>query len=281
MSSRLYALAASTLVVVAGLTFVIARGGLPLGLDFTGGTSVVAAFAAPVSEDDVRRAIPGEETVQRYGSAADRTVLIRVPQPPSVTDPAAGVSAIRSALEDANLPAFEIRGSEMVGPAIGQDLRRKGALATVVSLAGISAYIALRFRPSFAAGAIVATAHDLVVTVSMLAVCGYDLTLDTVAAVLTIAGYSVNDTIVVFDRVREVLRSSGAGAQLAQVVNLAVNQTLSRTIVTASTTFLSVLALYLFGGDALQGFAFAMLVGVVTGTYSTVFIAAPLAAKGS
>ena len=253
------------------------RGGLPLGLDFTGGTSVVATFESPVSEDDVRRAIPGDEIVQRYGAAADHALLIRVPQPPSTTDPQAGVTMIETALAGAGLPPFEIGGSESIGPAIGQDLRQRGVLATVASLAGISAYIALRFRPSFAAGAIVATAHDLVVTVSMLAVGGFDLTLSTVAAVLTIAGYSVNDTIVIFDRVRETIRTAG-GVSMAQAINLAVNQTMSRTIITAGTTFLSVLALYVFGGDALRGFAFAMLVGIVSGTYSTIFVAAPIAA---
>jgi SecD/SecF fusion protein len=277
MSVRRYALAASAIVVAGGLALVLTWGGLPLGLDFTGGTSVVAKFAAPVAEDDVRDAIAGEETVQRYGAAADHALLIRVPQPPATTDPEAGVTMIKAALVDAGLPAFEISGSQTVGPAIGKDMRQKGALATVASLAGISAYIALRFRPSFAAGAILATAHDLVVTVSMLAIGGFDLTLSTVAAVLTIAGYSVNDTIVIFDRVREAARSAG-GVSMADAVNLAVNQTLARTIITAGTTFLSVVALYVFGGDALRGFAFAMLVGIVTGTYSTVFIAAPVAA---
>ena len=277
MSVRKYAFTASALVIAAGLALVLSRGGLPLGLDFTGGTSVVAKFASPVAEDDIRRAIHGDETVQRYGPDADHAVVIRIPQPPDSADPEAGVTTIRTALASAGLPAFDISGSETIGPAVGRDLRQKGAWATVASLAGISAYIALRFRPSFAAGAIIATGHDLVVTVSMLALGGFDLTLSTVAAVLTIAGYSVNDTIVIFDRVRETIRSA-RGMSMTQAVNLAVNQTLSRTIITAGTTFLSVLALYLFGGDALQGFAFAMLVGIITGTYSTIFVAAPVAA---
>jgi preprotein translocase SecF subunit len=183
----------------------------------------------------------------------------------------AGVTLVTTAMRDAKLPPFEVAGSRMVGAAIGADLQKKGVLATAASLAGISAYIALRFRPSFAAGAIVATAHDLVVTVAMLGAFGYDLSLNTVAAILTIAGYSVNDTIVIFDRVRENLRSA-RGMSIAAAVNLAVNQTLGRTIITAGATFLSVLALFLFGGEVLRGFAFAMLVGIVTGTYSTVFV---------
>jgi SecD/SecF fusion protein len=282
LACRWYALAFSAALVAACLAPVIARGGIPVGLDFTGGTAVIARFASPVSEDEVRRAIPGDETVQRYGAAADRTLLIRLPQ--TAGDAVrmeqaieAGVTTVTEALRGAELPSFEVTGSQMVGAAIGADLQKKGVLATVASLAGISAYIALRFRPSFAAGAIVATAHDLVVTVAMLGAFGYDLSLNTVAAILTIAGYSVNDTIVVFDRVRENLRTT-QGATIASAVNLAVNQTLGRTIITAGTTFLSVLALFLFGGEVLRGFAFAMLVGIATGTYSTVFVAAPIAA---
>jgi SecD/SecF fusion protein len=282
LACRWYALAFSAAVVAACLAPVIVRGGIPIGLDFTGGTAVIARFATPVSEDEVRRAIPGDETVQRYGAAADRTLLIRLPQTPGDAarmdqEIEAGVTIVTDALKGAKLPAFEIAGSQMVGAAIGADLQKRGVLATVASLAGISAYIALRFRPSFAAGAIVATAHDIVVTVAMLGAFGYDLNLNAVAAILTIAGYSVNDTIVIFDRVRENLRST-RGVTIASAVNLAVNQTLGRTIITAGTTFLSVLALFLFGGEVLRGFAFAMLVGIATGTYSTVFVAAPIAA---
>ncbi len=281
LAYRRYGWVFSAAIVAAGVVLLVARGGLPLGLDFTGGTTVVTRFAAPVSEEDVRRAIPGEETVQRYGDAPDRTLQIRLAQTltdVSATDIEAGVDFVKTSLAAAPLPAFEIAGSEMVGPAIGADLQRKAAYATMASLAGITAYIALRFRPSFAAGAMVATIHDIVVTVSMLSLAGYDLTLNVVAGVLTIAGYSVNDTIVIFDRVRENMRMARPGS-IASAVNAAVNQTLGRTIITASTTFLAVLALWLFGGDALRGFAFAVLVGVVAGTYSTVFLAAPLAAR--
>jgi preprotein translocase subunit SecF len=233
-----------------------------------------------VSEEDARRAIPGDVTIQRYGTTPDRSLLIRLAQSPTAvedTDVETGVNTIAAALAAAPLPPFEIGGSEMVGPAIGADLQRKGMYAAFASLTGIAGYIALRFRPSFAIGAIAATTHDIVVTVSMLSLAGYDLTLNVVAAVLTIAGYSVNDTIVVFDRVRENVRGAGR-LPIASAVNVAVNQTLGRTVITAGTTFLSVLALYFLGGDVLEGFAFAMLVGIVTGTYSTVFIAAPLAA---
>ena len=148
-------------------------------------------------------------------------------------------------------------------------------LATVLALAGILAYVALRFQFSFAVGAVVATVHDLLITFAFLAFFRYDLSLNVIAALLTITGYSVNDTIVIFDRVRENLRGMRRDS-LEHVVNVAVNQTLSRTILTAGTTLLSVISLYFFGGEVLHGFAFTMLVGVITGTYSSVFIAAAI-----
>jgi len=281
MSWRRLAFAFSTVVVAASVAILAARGGVPLGLDFTGGMAVVAEFESAISEDAVRGAIPGDETVQRYGPAADHALLIRLPQASAAgggsDDIEAGVNVVRTAVANASLPAFEVARSDAISAALGLDFQRKAMLATFASLAGITAYIALRFRPSFAAGAIVATAHDIAITVSMLGVFGYDLTLNTVAAVLTIAGYSVNDTIVIFDRVRENLRTAGR-VSIADAVNLAVNQTLGRTFITAGTTFLAVLALFVLGGDALHGFAFAMAVGVTTGTYSTIFIAAPIGA---
>ena len=147
----------------------------------------------------------------------------------------------------------------------------------MLALGGILAYIALRFRFSFAVGAIVATLHDLLVTLAFLAFFRYDLSLNVIAALLTITGYSVNDTIVIFDRVRENMRSDAARRPRRRSSTRAVNQTLGRTLITAGTTLLTVLALYLFGGEVLEGFAFTMLVGIISGTYSTVFIAAAIA----
>ncbi len=273
-----HALALSATVILAGAGLMVARGGLPLGIDFSGGTIMSVKFDQAVSEDAIQHAIPGEETVQRYGAPADHEMLIRLPQPKGADEGATlaeQANRATTALRAAGFPAFRVTGTETVGPAIGADLRRKAAYATLASLAGITGYIAFRFRPSFAAGAVAATLHDILVTGSLLSLAGYDLSLNVVAAILTITGYSVNDTIVTFDRVRENLRTTPR-ASLEAVVNAAVNQTLGRTIITAGTTFLAVLALFLFGGDVLHGFAFAMLVGIVSGTYSTIFIAAAI-----
>jgi preprotein translocase subunit SecF len=180
------------------------------------------------------------------------------------------------AVTKANLGKFEVISQEVVGPVIGRDLQLKGIYATLASIVGITVYIGIRFRFAFAIGAIAATLHDVLVTLAFLTFFDYDLSLNIVAAILTITGYSVNDTIVIFDRVRENLRSRRRDS-LETVVNDSVNQTLGRTVITAGTTFLAVLSLFLFGGEVLKGFAFTMLVGIISGTYSTVFIAAAIA----
>jgi len=279
---RWHAIAVSLVVVLGGFGLMLARGGLPLGIDFSGGTLVILRFAEPVSEDDIRTAlaaIEGEKVVQQYGDPAANEILIRLPQTTRAEEDFALEEEATRALEavrQAELPGFEVLSTEVVGPVIGADLQRKGVYATLASMLGITVYIAIRFRFSFAVGAIAATFHDVFVVLAFLAFFGYELSLNVVAAILTITGYSVNDTIVIFDRVREnsrLLRRE----PLDKVVNLSVNQTLSRTIITAGTTFLAVLALFLFGGEVLEGFAFAMLVGVASGTYSTVFIAAAIA----
>jgi preprotein translocase subunit SecF len=278
---RWHAITFSLVVILAGLAVIVQRGGLPVGIDFSGGTIVVVKFDQTVTEDQVRQAvdpIPGEEVVQQYGEAGENEWLVRLAQ--AGEEQGAGIDQgseqILGALRDAGLPTFELLSREIVGPVIGEDLQRRGLYATLASILAITAYIAFRFRFSFAMGAIAATFHDIVVTVAVLVFTGYDLSLTIVAALLTITGYSVNDTIVIFDRVRENLRSMRRET-LDHVVNVSVNQTLARTVITAGTTFLSVLALYLFGGEALKGFAFTMLIGIISGTYSTVFIASSIA----
>ena len=271
-----------SLVLIAAGAAVMATRGIPLGIDFSGGTLLVVGFDQQVTEDQVRQAldsIPGDKTIQQYGDAADRRWLIRLPQTEIAEQGASLEQAsqqILDALQKAGLPSYELVSRELVGPVIGADLQRRGVYATLASILAITVYIGFRFRFSFAIGAIAATFHDIFVTLAFLVFFGYDLSLNVVAALLTITGYSVNDTIVIFDRVRENLRSMRRDA-LEQVVNTSVNQTLSRTVITAGTTFMSVLALYIFGGEVLRGFAFTMLVGIISGTYSTIFIASSIA----
>jgi preprotein translocase subunit SecF len=278
---RWHAIAFSAAIILAGAVLAVQRG-LPLGIDFSGGTIVVFKFDKAVGEDAVRRAIervPGEKVVQQYGKPEDHSVLVRLPQQQG-TEEGFGLEkdarALNEAVTAANLGPFKEISRELVGPAIGKDLQRKGLWATLFSILGITGYIALRFRLTFALGAIAATFHDILVTLAFLVFFGYDLSLNVIAALLTITGYSVNDTIVIFDRVRENMHTMRRD-DLEKVVNESVNQTLGRTLITAGTTFLSVLALYLFGGEVLKGFAFTMLVGIISGTYSTIFIAAAVA----
>lgn len=277
---RWHAIAFSSAIVMAGL-FTMWTSGIRKGVEFAGGTVVIQQFEQPVTVEQVRAALGqtfGQDLIINvYGDPSQRQMMIRVPQVGEESGASLGetAAAIDEALASANLGGVERLGSEIVGPAVGAELTNKAIWATVLSLLGILAYVAFRFQLSFAVGVVVATVHDLTVTFAFLAFFGYDLTLNVIAALLAIAGYSTNDTIVIFDRVRENLRSMRRDS-LSHVINVAVNQTLGRTIITSGTTLLSSLALLFFGGDVLQGFAFTMTVGVITGTYSTVFIAAAI-----
>jgi preprotein translocase subunit SecF len=276
---RWHTLALSWLIIIAGVVMMVVRG-VPLGIDFVGGTNIVVRFEKAVDDQAVRTAlssIPGETQIQRFGAVEDNQKLIKLPQSSQQ-----GVSldqsssAVVAALEKANVGKFEVLSTDVVGPVIGQDLQRKGIYATIGSLLGIMAYIAFRFRLSFGVGAMTASIHDVLITLSIMTFAGYELSLNVIAAILTLVGYGVNDQIVIFDRVRENMRSHRREA-MRDIINLSVNQTLPRTVITAGTVFLAVLSLYLFGGEVLEPFAFAMLVGVVTSTYSTVFIASAVA----
>lgn len=281
---RWHALILSWVVIGAGIAM-MATVGLPRGVEFSGGTIVIVKFDAAPSVQQVRDALGRHQgiaagqniVVQRYGADDAREVLIRLPevgqeQGSGLTKTA---DAVVSALSAANMGKFSVVGQQVVGPVVGQELTRKGILATVLSLGGLLIYIAFRFRFSFAVGAVVATVHDLLVTLAFLTFFQYDMTLNVIAAILTVTGYSTNDTIVIFDRVRENLKSARRDSIL-ETVNTAINQTLNRTILTAGTTLVSAVSLFLFGGEVLKGFAFTMIVGVITGSYSSVFIAAAI-----
>lgn len=278
---RWYALGLSWAIVLGGV-FVVMTKGIPLGVEFAGGTVVITQFERQVSVEQVRgamqRAFPGVETsVQEYGTPGEHKIMVRVPLVGGESDGSLSRSReqITNALTQAGVGNFSIAGSEIVGPIVGEELTRKGIWATVLSMIAILLYIGVRFQLSFGVGAIVATIHDLLVTLAFLAFFQYDLTLNVIAAILTITGYSTNDTIVIFDRVRENSRSMRRDG-LNEIINKSINQTLGRTLITAGTALMSALALFLFGGEVLRGFAFTMVVGIITGTYSTIFIAAAI-----
>src|SRR5262245_20055276 len=282
---RWFAIGLSWLIIIAGVV-VIKTKGLPLGIEFSGGTIVIVQFDQQppdpsVMRNALERAMPGEgqnAIIQRYGQESARQYMIRVPDVGAEAGAGLSEKADRglAALKAGNIGSFTPAGREIVGPAVGQDLRSKGKWAMILSLLGILLYIAFRFQFSFAVGAVVATIHDLLVTFAFLAFFRYDLSLNIIAGILIVTGYSTNDTIVLFAPVHENIRGMRRD-NLYDVVNKAVNQTLGRTIITAGTALLSAVALFLFGGEVLHGFAFTMIVGIVTGTYSSVFIAAAIA----
>jgi preprotein translocase subunit SecF len=281
---RWHAIILSWVVIIAGLAKV-ATTGLPLGVEFAGGTVVITQFDQPVTVQQVRsgldKSFPGGGqtlSINSYGDPSSRQMMVRVPLVGA--ESGASLSAVQQQVVDAlkqqaNLGNFKVVGTEIVGPAVGRELTSKGIWAMVLSLAGILAYLAFRFQLSFGVGAVVATVHDLLVTFAFLAFFQYDMTLNVIAAILTMTGYSTNDTIVIFDRVRENLRSMRRDS-MRDVINASVNQTLGRTVITAGTALLTSLALFFFGGEVLHGFAFTMIVGIITGTYSSVFIAAAM-----
>jgi preprotein translocase subunit SecF len=275
------AMALSAIVIGVGI-FMMITGGIPLGVEFSGGTIVIVRFESPVSEQQVRSAVDplaGEETVQQYGEPGANQIMIRLPQTQEVEQGenlSQGSQQVLKALQEAGLPKIVDVSTEIVGPVVGAELRRRGIYATVLSMLGITAWMAFRFRVSFALGSIAATIHDVLVTLTFLALFKYEMSLNIIAAMLTMVGYSMNDMIVIFDRVRENTRSR-AREPLDVMINASLNQTLARTVITSGTVFIAVLALYLFGGQVLEGFAFAMLMGTLATTYSGWFIAPSLA----
>lgn len=280
---RVHALVVSWIIILAGVGVLVTKG-LQKGVEFAGGTVVVEEFAQNVSVQQVRQALDrnfpggGQNTiVQSYGDPARHQVLVRVPSSGAESGQALSSVAqqVNDALRKGNIGTFTTASTEIVGPTVGAELTSKGLWATVLSLIGILAYLAFRFQFSFGIGAVVATIHDLLITLAFLAFFRYDMSLNVIAAILTMTGFSTNDTIVIFDRIRENLRSMRRDS-MYEVINASVNQTLNRTVITSGTALLTALALFFFGGEVLHGFAFTMVVGIITGTYSSVFIAAAI-----
>lgn len=284
---RTVALALS-LVLVIGSIVLTAQRGLNFGIDFTGGTAI--EIRTPVTPDlaglrtDLNALELGAISIQEFGAPDD--LLVRLPQqdPPSSGDYGAtsaaeaqkeAIAKVRAAIDGSYEEAVDYRRVEFVGPQVGEELKQQGALAILFSLAGILAYVWFRFEWQFGVASIVALAHDAVLTIGLFAITQLEFNLSTVAALLMIAGYSINDTVVVFDRIREKLRKYKK-MPLPELFNLAVNKTLARTIMTSVTTLLALVALYVFGGEVIRGFIYALIFGVLVGTYSSIFIASPV-----
>jgi preprotein translocase subunit SecF len=272
---------ASLVLILSGAAFIATRG-LRYGVEFSGGTQLIVKFQNPPDTDGIRAAVepvaPGS-VIQSYGDAAANSVLIRIGATGEGDNLDAPARAALDALARsyAQNPVLE-SNSEIVGPVVGAELRRKAIQLTVLGLFFQLIYIGFRFKGAvWGAAATVAVLHDVLVTLAFLAFFGYEITLNVIAALLTLVGYSVNDTIVIFDRARENLRHKRKDP-LPKILNDSLNQTLSRTLISNGTTFLAVLGLYLFGGEVLRGFGFAMVVGILVGTYSTIFIASPIVA---
>lgn len=274
-----YFIVASLLLIAAGIGY-IATHGIQYGVEFSGGTQLIVTFQNPPAVDRIRAAVdpvaPGS-VIQTYGEASSNRVLIRVGVTGEGVDLDAPARAVIERLGQAysENPILE-SNSEIVGPVVGAELRRKAVQLTVLGLLFQLIYIGFRFKGAvWGAAATIAVLHDVLVSFGVLAFVGYEITLNVIAALLTLVGYSVNDTIVIFDRARENLRQKRK-EPLRKILNDSLNQTLSRTLISNGTTFLAVLGLYLFGGEVLRGFSLAMLFGVVVGTHSTIFIAAPI-----
>lgn len=267
----------SAVLILVGLFSLVTKGGPEYGIDFAGGTLVQIKFEEPTKAGAIKDALKGLElkglAVQQFGDEANE-FLVRAQD---TTGKLEGLSrSISAALEESyGSGKVEVRRTEMVGPQVGKDLREKGLMAVLYAMIGILVYITWRFEFRFAVGAVLALLHDVLITLGVFSLFGKEIDLPIIAAFLAIIGYSLNDTIIVYDRIRENMGKHGRDGFPA-VVNRSVNETLSRTILTSGTTLLVVLALFLFGGGVIHNFAFALLVGVIVGTYSSVFVASPL-----
>ena len=269
----------SGLLVLAGIVAYFAMGGLTYGVDFRGGTDVQVQFKETIDIKAVRQALSdgeiGSFSLKSFGQPGDNEFLISLGKSErTIGDKKNRGEEVKNLLK-AKYPSLTVRRIESVGPRVGKELRLKAAQAIVFSLIAILLYVWLRFQWRYSIGALVALFHDVLIVMIAFVVTGKEVTLPVVAAILTIAGYSINDTIVIFDRIRENLRRYQK-KEIYDIFNQSVNQTLSRTILTSGTTLFVVLAIFFFGGAIINDFAFALVLGVVVGTYSSIFIAAPI-----
>jgi len=274
MASRKITSIISVLLIISSIIS-LSYQGLNLGIDFTGGTLVEVGYPEMVDLDKVRQSFSDSDfsdaTIQYFGSAKE--ILIRIPPKKGLNS--ADISNRILELISANNTNIEMRRVEFVGPQVGEELREDGGLAMVYALICIMLYVALRFQMRFSVGAVAALIHDVVITLGFFSVARFNFDLTILAALLAVIGYSLNDTIVVFDRVRENFRKIREKSPV-DVFNISLNQTLRRTLMTSFTTLLVLLALFFLGGEIIHGFATALIFGVLIGTYSSIYIASPV-----
>jgi preprotein translocase subunit SecF len=272
LGKRKLALGISALLILISIFSLYSRG-LNLGIDFTGGYLIEAGYSKPVELTTVRETLESSEysdaIVQHFGTSRD--VLVRI-APQEGRNSARISDDVLSILKSSSTDTVEMRRIEFVGPQVGEELREQGGLAMLIALFAIMIYVGLRFQLKSAVAAILALVHDVVITVGVFSVTQIAFDLTVLAAILAVIGYSLNDTVVVLDRIRETFRSQRKGSPV-EILNTSINQTLARTIMTSLTTLLVLFALYFLGGEVINGFAFALIVGVFIGTYSSIYVA--------
>jgi preprotein translocase subunit SecF len=273
MTHRRLAMGFSIALMLIAAGAIVARG-LSLGIDFTGGTLIEVGYTEAADLESVRQALTtggyGDASVQQFGTPRD--VLIRLGLTEGEEDSARVSNEVFAALSEAVDGEVELRRVEFVGPQVGDELTEDGALAVLVALMAILVYVAMRFEWRFAVGSVIALVHDVTIVVGMFALLQIEFDLPVLAAILAVIGYSLNDTIVVFDRIRENFRKMRKGTPVG-IIDRSLTETLSRTLVTSMTTILVLVALFFLGGEIIHGFAFALLVGVLIGTYSSIYVA--------
>jgi preprotein translocase subunit SecF len=265
----------STVLVIASLIVIFTKG-FNLGLDFTGGTSIQIRFVDRVDIAQLRAALRTvrleDSLIQAVGTeGVEYEIRVSLKKGKSSEI----VRKVKKSLKEKFGDRFEIRKIDYIGAVVGEELRKASVYSIVAVLIAILLYVGYRFEPVFAIGAVIPLFHDAIITLGIFSLIGEEVNLAVIAAILTVLGYSLNDTIIIFDRIRENIKLRGK-KNLLQLVNRSINENLSRTIITSGTTLFSVLALYLFGGESLKGFSLALLIGIIFGTYSSIYVASPL-----
>jgi len=278
VGKRKFALILSLVLLTIGIVSLVVKGGPAYGIDFAGGTLVQIKFTETTSAAKLRSTLEGLDlrglTIQQVGDDAANEFLVRAQETGgNLENFAAKIDA--ALIKDFGAGKTEIRRTEMVGPQVGKDLRNKGVQAIFFAIIGMLVYITFRFEFRFGAGAVIALFHDVLIVLGLFSLFGLEIDLTVVAGFLALVGYSVNDTVIVCDRIRENLGKLHT-RPLTEIINRSINETLSRTVMTSGLTLLAVLALFLVGGSVIHNFAFALLAGIIVGTYSSIFIASPV-----